>query len=192
MSYSIYAESTPNPEVMKFVANRMLWKTSIEIKSKEVAKEIPIAKELFKFPFIKSLYLNKNFISVTKNDSIKWEDCAMQLREHISNFLNNFSQENTKNNVEFDIKENTKSKGKERIYSDTEKEIINILNEYIAPAIEADGGSITLDSYSENKVYVNLSGACNGCPSATSTLKQGVETLLRQKINDKIIVISNQ
>ncbi len=192
MSYSIYAESTPNPEVMKFVSNKLLWEQSLEIKSAEEARGIPLAKELFKFPFIKSLYLNKNFIAITKHENVKWEDFALQLREYISGFLNNIKQEDIKNNIELNIEENNKIKKKEKVFSDKEKEIINILNEYIAPAIEADGGSITLESYSENKVYVNLSGACNGCPSATSTLKQGVETLLRQKVNENIIVISNQ
>tara|TARA_Y100001968_G_C19419656_1_gene751025 strand:- start:453 stop:1043 length:591 start_codon:yes stop_codon:yes gene_type:complete len=188
MNYSLYAESTPNPEVMKFVSNRILSNNTIEIRSVEAAKNIPIAKELFSFPFVKSVFLSKNFISITKISNVLWEDIAMQLRVFILEFLNNsnFSEDN------IDVSE-TISENKEK--SDTiddkdfigdEKEISNLINEYIKPAVESDGGSITLDSFDDGVVTVILSGACSGCPSSTLTLKQGVENLLKQKLGDKI------
>ena len=195
MNYSIYVESTPNPEVMKFVANRMLADKSIEMSSLEEARGISIAEELFKFPFIKSIYLSSNFISITKINSIKWQDIAMQLRVFISEHLNS---NELKNYTEHIVSKNDskEKKGDKSIlrkeFSDKEKEIEALLNEYIKPAVEADGGAITLNYYKNNIVCVDLKGACSDCPSATSTLKGGIENLLKQKFNPNIEVIANE
>tara|TARA_B100001250_G_scaffold138972_1_gene119013 strand:- start:15086 stop:15679 length:594 start_codon:yes stop_codon:yes gene_type:complete len=196
MNYSIYAESTPNPQVMKFVANRMLADKSIEISNLKEAKGISIAEELLKFPFIQSIYLSANFISITKNKTIEWEDIAMHLRSFITEHLN--SSNDIKNYTEhIDVrKEKHSEKGKivntSKKFNPLEKEIEAILNEYIAPAVEADGGAITLNYYKDNIVCVDLKGACSGCPSSTSTLKGGIENLLKQKINPEIEVIANE
>ena len=196
MNYSIYAESTPNPGVMKFVANRMLVDKSIEITEVEQAKDISVAKALFNFPFVKSLYLSSNFISIAKTDNVEWDMIAMQLRNFITDFLNeeglkNYTEHITeeeiiKTEVKLDI--NT-----EKIeFTDKEKAIIDLLNEYIKPAVEADGGAITFNSYVGDVVTVNLKGACSGCPSATSTLKGGIESLLNQKVDPNIVVRANE
>ena len=188
MNYSLYAESTPNPEVMKFVSNRILSNNTIEITSIEAAKNIPIAKELFSFPFVKSVFLSKNFISITKISNVLWEDIAMQLRVFILEFLNNSNFSSDNSDVIETISEN-KEEGSmidEKDFIGDEKEISNLINEYIKPAVESDGGSITLDSFDDGVVTVILSGACSGCPSSTLTLKQGVENLLKQKLGDKI------
>lgn len=196
MNYSIYAESTPNPEVMKFVANRMLADKSIEISSSEEAQGISIAEELLKFAFIKSLYLSSNFISVTKTETIKWEDIAMQLRVFISDHLNNNGVKNYTEDLSIAKKaaSNHTEENFNRVknFNDDEKKIESILNEYIAPAVESDGGAITLNYYKENIVCVDLKGACSGCPSAANTLKGGIENLLRQKIDPNIEVIANE
>ena len=188
MNYSLYAESTPNPEVMKFVSNRILSNNTIEIRSVEAAKNIRIAKELFSFPFVKSVFLSKNFISITKISNVLWEDIAMQLRVFILEFLNNsnFSEDNIA--VSETISENKENLDTidDNDFKGDEKEISNLINEYIKPAVESDGGSITLDSFDDGVVTVILSGACSGCPSSTLTLKQGVENLLKQKLGDKI------
>jgi len=188
MNYSLYAESTPNPEVMKFVSNRILSNNTIEITSVEAAKNIPIARELFSFPFVKSVFLSKNFISITKMNNVLWEDIAMQLRVFILEFLNNSNFSSDNSDVIETISEN-KEEGSmidEKDFIGDEKEISNLINEYIKPAVESDGGSITLDSFDDGVVTVILSGACSGCPSSTLTLKQGVENLLKQKLGDKI------
>jgi Fe-S cluster biogenesis protein NfuA len=198
MNYSIYAESTPNPEVMKFVSNRMLADKNIEINSIQEAQGITIAEELMKFPFIKSLYISSNFISIAKKDTIEWEDIAMQLRifitdhlnsEGIKNYTEHISEETETSNKKDDTNEKTVIV---KDYSDNEKEVIAILDEYIKPAVESDGGAITLHSYVDNIVSVDLKGACSGCPSATSTLKGGIESLLKQKINSDIVVVANE
>ena len=196
MNYSIYAESTPNPGVMKFVANRMLVDKSIEITQAEQAKDISVAKALFNFPFVKSLYISSNFISIAKTDNVEWDMIAMQLRNFITDFLNEEGLKNYTENIteEEIIKSEVKSeKSTEKIeFTDKEKAIIDLLNEYIKPAVEADGGAITFNSYVGDVVTVNLKGACSGCPSATSTLKGGIESLLNQKVDPNIVVRANE
>ena len=191
MNYSIYAESTPNPEVMKFVSNRMLADKSVEVLSSEEGKEIPLVNEIFKLPFVKSVFISSNFVSITKIDNVDWQTIALQLRMYIADYLNSIDIINhtetvsgkklEKNNVI-----SNKNKEKEKIFEGTEKEIADLLDEYIRPAVEGDGGSITLHSFKDGIVSVILSGACNGCPSSTVTLKQGIEGLLKQKMGDKI------
>lgn len=187
MNYSIYAESTPNPEVMKFVANRMLADKSLEVLNSTDAKNIPLANELFKLPFIKSVFISANFVSVTKIENVEWENIAMQLRIYISDFLNSIDvmnhTENISENIEVDEK---KVINDQREFIGDEREIAEILDEYIRPAVESDGGAITLHSYKDGIVTVSLSGACSGCPSSTITLKQGIESLLKQKLGEKI------
>ena len=195
MNYSIYAESTPNPEVMKFVANRMLVDKSIEITKVEQAKDISIAKALLNFPFVKSLYLNSNFISIAKTENVEWDMIAMQLRIFIADFLNKEGLKNYTEDISEDeiIKKETEEvKDEKSSFTEKEETIINLLNEYIKPAVESDGGAITFHSYIENIVTVNLKGACSGCPSSTSTLKGGIESLLNQKVDPNIVVIANE
>tara|TARA_B100001778_G_C18568723_1_gene621437 strand:- start:272 stop:895 length:624 start_codon:yes stop_codon:yes gene_type:complete len=189
MLYSIYAESTPNPKVMKFVCNKILTTESIQIKSKNNKHEIELINKLFDFPFVKEIYVNSNFISITKTNNIEWESIAIQLRSFISDFLNNndFSIKTLTQNNNKSIKK-VKSKYEKKESSDIENQIKSILNQYIKPAVELDGGEISLASYKDNIVKVELKGACNGCPSSTVTLKNGIENLLRQKINPNIEV----
>ena len=191
MLYSIYAESTPNPKVMKFVCNKILTTESIQIKSKNNKHEIELINKLFDFPFVKEIYVNSNFISITKTNNIEWESIAIQLRSFISDFLNNndFSIKTSTENNNKSIKK-VKSKYEKKESSDIENQIKSILNQYIKPAVELDGGEISLASYKNNIVKVELKGACNGCPSSTVTLKNGIENLLRQKINPDIEVIA--
>ena len=191
MLYSIYAESTPNPKVMKFVCNKILTTESIQIKSKNNKHEIELINKLFDFPFVKEIYVNSNFISITKTNNIEWESIAIQLRSFISDFLNNndFSIKTSTQNNNKSIKK-VKSKYEKKESSDIENQIKSILNQYIKPAVELDGGEISLASYKNNIVKVELKGACNGCPSSTVTLKNGIENLLKQKINPDIEVIA--
>ena len=192
MNYSIYAESTPNPEVMKFVSNRMLADKSLEILKASEAIEIPIANELFKLPFVKSVFISSNFVSVTKTETVEWQDIALQLRTYITDFLNSIEIINHTQTITTTIKENYETATEVNIeeekkeFEGSEKEIVDLLDEYIRPAVEGDGGSITLHSFKDGIVSVTLSGACNGCPSSTVTLKQGIEGLLKQKMGDKI------
>ena len=184
MNYSIYAESTPNPAVMKFVSNRILVSENLEILSPEDAKQIPIASAIFNFPFVKGLFISGNFIAITKNASAKWDDIAMQLRVFITDFLNKEGLEIIEEKM---VKEAEQKIEKQVVnFSEMEKKIAAILEEYIRPAVESDGGFISLKSFKDGVVSVILKGACSGCPSSSLTLKQGIEGLLTQRFPNQI------
>tara|TARA_B100000287_G_scaffold413310_1_gene444704 strand:- start:322 stop:897 length:576 start_codon:yes stop_codon:yes gene_type:complete len=188
MQYSIYAESTPNPEVMKFVANKSLFNKDITLNSAEEASEIPIAKLLFNFSFIKSIFLSNNFIAITKEDFADWGEIAMQIRTFISEHLNEKGEQEIMINYPKEKSKKHSPSSKDNL-TDTEKKIQQILDEYIKPAVESDGGSITLDSFKKGVVTVIMQGACSGCPSSTITLKQGIESILKQKIGEEIVEV---
>ena len=184
MNYSIYAESTPNPAVMKFVSNRILVSENLEILSPEDARQMPIASAIFNFPFVKGLFISGNFIAITKNASAKWDDIAMQLRVFITDFLNKEGLEIIEEKM---VKEAEQKIEKKVVnFSEMEKKIAAILEEYIRPAVESDGGFISLKSFKDGVVSVVLKGACSGCPSSSLTLKQGIEGLLTQRFPNQI------
>ena len=183
---TIYAESTPNPEVLKFVANRTLANTMYEFKNKSETVFAPLANELFNFPFVKEVFMNTNYISITKKNNYNWQEFSNELREFIRNYI-----EDNKTIFKDEIlqkQEQTNQLTEDRDYSEIEKEIISILNEYIRPAVEGDGGNIAFDSYNTNTktVKVILQGACSGCPSSTVTLKNGIENMLREMLKGKV------
>ena len=192
MFYSIYAESTPNPEVMKFVSNRMLADKSLEFLNPSEAKKIPMIQKIFSLPFVESIFLSSNFISIKKTNNLEWGEIILELRNFITKILNEDDIQNYTENIEL-IKENKVSDTKEidsekknTTYSEIEQDIIGLLNEYIKPAVEGDGGAIEFDSFSDGIVKVILKGACSGCPSSTATLKHGIESLLKQKLGEEI------
>lgn len=192
MNYTIYMESTPNPEVMKFVANKILTEDSIELLNNKNSNQVPLAMELFKFPFIKSIFISYNFISITKNNDIDWHEISTEVREFINNYLNKNGFVNnfkSSENIESQLKDDDIIQHKQidtKNLSDFEKNIVSIIEQYIQPAVAADGGSIVFKSFEEGVVYVILKGACSGCPSSTITLKQGIENLLKQKLGNDI------
>ena len=185
---TVYAESTPNPNVLKFVANKNLVPTSFEFNSIEEAKLSPFATALFQFPFVKSVFIDKNYVSITKFDVIEWEEITLELRTFIKNYIEQKKDMISSNAAESLDKTTAQL---DKVYDgldDTSKEIINILEEYIRPAVASDGGNIAFESYNpETKlVKVILQGACSGCPSSTFTLKNGIENMLKQMMGSKI------
>ena len=185
---TVYAESTPNPNVLKFVANKNLVPTSFEFNSIEEAKLSPFATALFQFPFVKSVFIDKNYVSITKFDVIEWEEITLELRTFIKNYIEQKKDMISSNAAESLDKTTAQL---DKVYEgldDTSKEIINILEEYIRPAVASDGGNIAFESYNpETKlVKVILQGACSGCPSSTFTLKNGIENMLKQMMGSKI------
>lgn len=190
--YTIYAESTPNPNTMKFVANRWLVTNdkSYEILAHQrVGGPSPLAEKLFSFPFINGVFIAGNFVTITKSEVIDWEDVVMELREFIREFLNSEGMEvireaflNIEEKVEEKIAEDSKPEKETKEFTDFETRISEILDEYIKPAVEGDGGAIELDSFDEGVVKVVLKGSCSGCPSSTATLKGGIESLLKNML----------
>jgi len=185
---TVYAESTPNPAVTKFVANKNLTPFMLEFTSIDEAKTSPFATELFHFPFVKSVFIDKNYVSITKYDVAEWNGITMELREFIRTYI-----ENGKAVVTDDAPEITKNSevAKEEQFEtldDISKEIVNILEEYVKPAVASDGGNIQFESYDadKKKVKVILQGACSGCPSSTFTLKNGIENMLKEMLQGKV------
>ena len=190
MFYSIYAESTPNPEVMKFVSNRMLADKSIEFLTDDDAKQIPMIYKIFSLDYVESVFLSSNFISIKKKNDVEWGEVLIEIRNFITTLLNEDDIQNYTENIivkeKEEVKLSPKNKQANTKRSDEENEIIQILDEYIRPAVEGDGGAIEFDSFSEGIVKVVLKGACSGCPSSTLTLKSGIESLLIQKMGEKV------
>lgn len=180
---SVYAESTPNPSVMKFVANKKLTDYSIEYKNIGQARGSIFVVELFNFSYVKEVFISENYISITKNDSTDWNNIVLELREFIvaSLKINNVITSGYE-------PEKNKSNKKKIVRKKIEKKIISILEEYVKPAVSSDGGDIVFDSYQkENKnVNVILKGACSGCPSSTITLKNGIENILKDMLPGEI------
>jgi Fe-S cluster biogenesis protein NfuA len=188
---TVYGETTPNPATLKFVVSRMLTKTGVEFKNIDETKASPLAKELFSFPYVKEVFIDENYISVTKYEVNDWNQITLELRSFIKLFI-----ENGGTVLDESLIENTEKLEKQKISNfdnldTTSQQIINILEEYVKPAVAADGGNILFDSYDEKekRVKVVLQGACNGCPSSTFTLKSGIENMLKDMLKDENIKV---
>ncbi len=188
---TVYGETTPNPAALKFVVSRMLTRNAVEYKNIDQTASSPLAQELFKFPYVKEVFIDENYISVTKYEINDWQEITLELRTFIKQFIENggtvldesLIQTATKNDV-------TKDEAFDKL-DVTSQQIINILEEYVKPAVAADGGNIAFDSYNEDDktVKVILQGACSGCPSSTFTLKSGIENMLKSMLNDEAIKV---
>ena len=189
---SLYAEATPNPKVMKFTANKMLVDNNIyEFLNRAQAISSPLALELFGFPFVESVFISGNFVSVTKKQNdIEWSDIVLEMREFIRDFI---ADGGKVINEDAPIKLNKESvKHKEELkreFSDIEKKIADLLDEYVRPAVEQDGGFISLKKFEKGVVTVSLQGACSGCPSSSMTLKSGIEGLLTKMMPDEVVEV---
>jgi Fe-S cluster biogenesis protein NfuA len=184
----VYAEATPNPSVMKFGSNKVLTQTDVEFKNiDEANKSSPLAQAIFTFPFVKEVFISNNYISVTKYDMVEWNEVFTELKTFIREYLvegKTIIKELPREEAATEAEVETPVIALEGVSA----QIVNILDEYIKPAVAADGGNIAFKSYDEvNKVVsVVLQGACSGCPSSTATLKNGIETLLRDMLPNQI------
>lgn len=188
---TVYGETTPNPSTLKFVINKMVTKTAVEFKNIDETQASPLAKELFNFPYVKEIYIDENYISVSKYEAYEWNDITMELRSFIKSYIENGGPVLDEALIAASPKvEKQQIKNFDNLDT-TSQQIINILEEYVKPAVAADGGNILFDSYdaSEKRVKVILQGACNGCPSSTFTLKSGIENMLKDMLNDENIKV---
>lgn len=187
---TVYGETTPNPATLKFVVNKMVTKTAIEFKNIDQTKASPLAKELFNFPYVKEIYIDENYISVSKYESYDWSEITMELRSFIKLYIENGGPVLDESLIEAPKAEKQQIKNFDNLDT-TSQQIINILEEYVKPAVAADGGNILFDSYDEKekRVKVILQGACNGCPSSTFTLKSGIENMLKDMLKDEDIKV---
>ena len=175
---SIYTEMTPNPESMKFVLNEMLLSgNSVEFADLESAKESPLATELFGFPFIRGVFIMNNFVTLTKQTDIDWYDVIPSLRDFIKKYIESGSPVFT---------ENFKAVTNNTVDAENDDSIVTrikeMLENYVKPAVEMDGGYIQFKDFKEGTVSLILQGSCSGCPSSMVTLKSGIEGLLKRMV----------
>jgi len=184
----VYAEVTPNPAAMKFGTTKRLTSTDVEYKNiEEASKSSPLAQALFGFPFVKEVFISNNYLSVIKYDVVEWNEVYPEIRTFIRTYL-----QEDKTIIKALPKQETKEVAAEVVATEnlegTPAKIVDILDEYIRPAVASDGGNIAFKSYDEESgvVSVILQGACSGCPSSTATLKNGIETMLREMLPNQV------
>jgi Fe-S cluster biogenesis protein NfuA len=190
----LYTEQTPNPESLKFVTNRMLYRGTADFREAELAEDwSPIATSLFELPYVKGVYICNNFVTITKEFSYNWDDIMLLLKDFIKNYIDEdgvivnpgFDEEKARQEAESGVEYHYT--GDE---ADLVKRIKDLIDTYVKPAVEMDGGNIEFKSFDKGQVTVILQGSCSGCPSSTVTLKAGIEGMLKRMIPEVTEVIS--
>lgn len=181
MNITVYTESTPNPATMKFIVNKLLINGSVDFATKESAESSKFASELYKFNFVNGVFFASNFVTVTKTEDAVWADIEPILKEFVKGAIE--SEYAVQANAQEE--ENLNFEGTE-----VEIKIQQILNDYVKPAVEQDGGAISFKSFNEGVVTVELRGSCSGCPSSTITLKSGIQSLLQRMVPEVKEVVS--
>ena len=190
----LYTEQTPNPESLKFVTNRMLYKGTADFREKELAEKwSPLATSLFAFPYVKGVYICNNFVTITKEFNYAWEDIMLKLKEYIKDYINNEGKI-LNEGFEAEMEKVEAERKASYDYSTEDGEIVqkikDLIETYVKPAVEMDGGNIEFKSFNNGVVTLIMQGACSGCPSSTVTLKAGIEGMLMRMIPEVKEVVS--
>lgn len=190
----LYTEQTPNPESLKFVTNKILYKGTADFREESLAKEwSPLASNLFDFPYVKGVYICNNFVTITKEFNYSWEDIMLSLKEYIKNYVSE-SKEIIKDGFDEAMRAKEEKDGIEYQYTGDEVELVkkikDLIDTYVKPAVEMDGGNIEFKSFNDGVVTVVLQGSCSGCPSSTVTLKAGIEGMLKRMVPEVKEVVS--
>lgn len=190
----LYTEQTPNPESLKFVTNRMLYRGTADFREEELAREwSPLATALFELPYVKGVYICNNFVTVTKELNYAWEDIMLKLKEFIKGYVEEGGAIVSDGFAEA-MAEIEAERGASYDYTEDEAELVRKIKElidtYVKPAVEMDGGNIEFKSFQDGKVTLIMQGACSGCPSSTVTLKAGIEGMLKRMVPEVKEVIS--
>ena len=190
----LYTEQTPNPESLKFVTNRMLYRGTADFREEELAREwSPIGSALFDLPYVKGVYVSNNFVTVTKEFNYAWEDIMLKLKEFIKQYVQN-GGEIVKEGFAEAMAAIEAERGASYDYSEDDAEIVakikELIDTYVKPAVEMDGGNIEFKHFKEGVVTVILQGSCSGCPSSTVTLKSGIEGMLKRMLPQVKEVVS--
>lgn len=184
---SVYAESTPNPNSMKFVFNLYINTVGpVEFTSFKEAQASPLAIQLFEFPFVTGVFIAANYITISKGAFVDWEEVMLELRDFLRNYVASGGKV-LNENIDYSEEQKKRQEAQQEIAqkipeTELEQQIVAILDEYVRPAVEGDGGNIVFQSFENGRVNVVLQGACSGCPSSTITLKAGIETLLKRMV----------
>jgi Fe-S cluster biogenesis protein NfuA len=190
----LYTEQTPNPDSLKFVTNRMLYKGTADFRTVDLAKTwSPLAESLFDMPFVEGVYICNNFVTITKAMNYEWEDIMLKTKEFIKQYVAD-SKPVLNEGFEDAMAEIEKEKGASYQYEGDEAEIVvkikELIDKYVKPAVEMDGGNIEFKSFDKGKVAVILQGSCSGCPSSTVTLKSGIEGMLKRMVPEVTEVVA--
>ena len=189
----LYTEQTPNPETLKFVTNKMLYKGTADFKEESIANEwSELASALYKFPYVKGVYICNNFVTVTKEFNYAWEDIMLLLKEYIKAWVTE-EKPVIKEGFEeamAEIDANTTEFQYTGDEAELVKKIKDLIDTYVKPAVEMDGGNIEFKSFNNGIVTVILQGSCSGCPSSTVTLKSGIEGMLKRMVPEVTEVVS--
>ncbi len=182
----LYTEQTPNPESLKFVTNRMLYRGTADFQDEDFARQwSPLAAALFEFPYVKGVYICNNFVTVTKEFNYAWEDIMLKIKDFLKKYIQE-GGEIVKEGFEEEIARIEAERGASYEYSEDDAEIVKKIKElietYVKPAVEMDGGNIEFKSYANGTVKVIMQGACSGCPSSTVTLQAGIEAMLKRMV----------
>ena len=190
----LYTEQTPNPESLKFVTNRMLHKGTADFRTPELAKEwSPLATALFELPFVNGVYICNNFVTISKEMNYLWDDIMLKTKEFIKSYV---AEGKTILNEGFEeaMAKLEEERGVEYQYDGEEAELVKkikeLIDKYVKPAVEMDGGNIEFKSFDKGKVSVILQGSCSGCPSSTVTLKSGIEGMLKRMVPEVTEVVA--
>jgi len=190
----LYTEQTPNPDSLKFVTNRMLHKGTADFRTPELAKDwSPLAIALFDLPYVKGVYICNNFVTITKEMNYEWQDIMLPGKEFIKAYV---TEGKTILNEGFEeaMQKLEEEKGVAYQYEGDEAEIVKkikgLIDQYVKPAVEMDGGNIEFKSFDKGKVAVILQGSCSGCPSSTVTLKSGIEGMLKRMVPEVTEVVA--
>ena len=190
----LYTEQTPNPESLKFVTNKIIYKGTADFREEALAKEwSPLASELFEFPYVKGVYICNNFVTISKEFNYSWEDIMLKLKEFIKSYISD-GKEILKEGFEEAMRAKEAESGVGYEYTGDQAELVKKIKElidtYVKPAVEMDGGNIEFKSFDEGIVTVVLQGSCSGCPSSTVTLKSGIEGMLKRMVPEVKEVVS--
>ncbi len=188
----LYTEETPNPEALKYVTNRMLYRGIAEFKDKDLATTwSPMANSLMELPYVKSVYFNNNYVTVTKEFNYEWAEVMLKLKEFVKNYVENggvivldgFAEYAEKISSEQHAEQFAGEEG------DIARKVKDLIDMYVKPAVESDGGNIEFKAYDKGVVHVVMQGSCSGCPSSTVTLKSGIEGMLKRMVPEVTEVV---
>ncbi len=188
----LYTEQTPNPEALKFVTNRMLYRGIAEFKEKELAETwSPMANSLMELPYVKSVYFNNNYVTVTKEFNYDWAEVMLRIKEFIKNYVENDGIAVKDGFAEYLETEEAKNNATQFVgeHGEIARKVKDLIDTYVKPAVEMDGGNIEFKAYEAGKVFVTMQGSCSGCPSSSVTLKSGIEGMLKRMIPEVTEVV---
>jgi NFU1 iron-sulfur cluster scaffold homolog, mitochondrial len=188
----LYTEQTPNPETLKYVTNRLLFRGIADFKDKDLAAEwSPMANSLMELPYVKAVYFSNNFVTLTKEFNYEWTDIMLKLKEFIKDFIENGGLIVKDGYEAFLLQQSEQSDAVQFTGEDGEiaKKIKELIDTYVKPAVEMDGGNIEFKAFDKGKVYVTMQGSCSGCPSSSVTLKSGIEGMLKRMVPEVTEVI---